>query len=185
MKLHRHRGLNRFLLVLIILIAYTVFTIYSYGLADGLGVTALTWAFFVFATPIADGGFLIAFPVRMITGFRMLYTQIIVWVTGALLVAAYMLFSPDTFQQSAIPELFYVILTTPWPLGIILLLSAVGTYVSIKFDDDVVDVVASKNKKRALLGERKKLYLNIAIFAVTFAAYVYLLQVTDTEIDLF
>lgn len=176
-------GIERFLLVLAVVIAYAGFTIYQYGLAQGLSVTALTWAFFVFATPIADGGFVLAFPIRLITGFRMLYTQIIVWVVGAVMVAGFMLSNPGVFQTTGVLQLFYHILTTPWPLGIILVLSAVGTYLNIIFDDEVIDVASSENKQTSLRKNRKKLYFNIAILALTVLMYIVLLQVTGTTIN--
>ncbi len=175
-------ALQRFFLVVLVIAGYFAFTVYSYGLAQGIAVTALTWAFFVFATPIADGGFVLAFPIRLITGFRMLYTQIIVWIVGVILVASYMLYSPNTFSVTPLLELFYAILTNPWPLGIILLLSALGTFISIRFEDDVVDVVGSKHKKADLAKKRKQLYLNLGFFIATIVAYVLLLNITGTDI---
>lgn len=181
----KHSGHNRFWLVLLVVLAYAAFTISSYGVTQGLSVTALTWAFFVFATPIADGGFVVAFPIRLITGFRMLYTQIIVWIIGAVLVGLFMVYSPVTFEKTSILMLFHAILTTPWPLWIILVLSAIGTFVSIKFDDDVVDVAGSIHKNSVLAKSRKKLYFDLGIFALTVVSYVVLLKITHTDIQFF
>lgn len=182
---HRQTDLLRFAAVLLVVVLYTIVSIRSYGVAQGLSVTALTWAFFVFATPIADGGFLVAFPIRLITGFRMLYTQFVVWTVGILLVAYYLYFSPEVFEKSALLQLFYAILTTPWPLGIILILSGIGTYISIRFDDEVVDVAASKQRRSMWRKHRKSLAFNIGMFATTLVLYVVLLRVTHTDIALF
>lgn len=183
-KHHKKSELVRFIVVVLIIAAYAGYTVSSYGLEQGIGVAALTWAFFVFATPIADGGFVVAFPIRLITGFRMLYTQILIWIFGALLVAGYLIYSAGTFHKTALLQLFYDILVTPWPLGIILVLSAVGTFVSIKFDDDVVDVATAKHKKYALKKRHLNLYISIAIFIVTIILYIILLKVTGTNIGL-
>lgn len=185
-KTHKKQknSLIRFLLILLILVAYAGFTIYEYGVSQGLGVTGLTWAFFVFATPIADAGFLLAFPIRLLSGVRMLHTQIGVWLFGALLVGYYLSTNPDIFMTTGILELFHTILTTPWPLWLILILSFVGTLVSIIFDDDVVDVVGAKNKKRRFGRAQHTLYLTVAIFAVTVIAYIFLLRTTHIDIKL-
>ncbi len=179
------KGLKRFLLVLAIVVAYAVYSVYSYGLKQGLSVTLLTWAFFVFGTPIADAGFLVAFPIRLVSGFRMLYTQIIVWVVAAFLVAAYFAADVAVFDKTGILQLFHKIIVTPWPLSLILILSAIGTYVSVVFDDKVFDVAASKNKKQSLRAGSVKLYSTIAIFVATFALYVLLLDITHTHIKIF
>ena len=178
-------GLKRFILVLAVLVAYAAYAIHSYGVKQGLSVTALTWAFFIFATPIADAGFLLAFPIRLITGLRMLYTQIGVWIAGLFLVAGYLLFSAGTFDKTPLLGLFHKIITMPWPLGLILVLSAVGTYVSILFDDDVVDIATAKDKKTRLRDERRRLYYTVLIFAITVVLYVVLLRATDTHINIF
>lgn len=178
-------GLRKFLLLVLVLAAYTAYTIYEYGLQSGLSVTLLTWAFFVFATPIADAGFFIAFPVRIITGMRMLHTQFMVWIFGLAVVATYLLTNPEAFAKTPVLELFHNILTTPWPLGLILLLSAAGTYISIRFDDEILDVASSKHKKSKLKSDRTKIYYTAAVFAVTFGLYVFLLRTTNTDIQIF
>lgn len=179
---HTNHQLRRFLLVVVIVIAYFIYTVYSYGLSQGVGITALTWAFFVFATPVADGGFLIAFPIRLVTGFRMLYTQYIVWAVGCMLVVAFLVFNPAAFQRSPLTQLFYAILTTPWPLWLILVLSAAGTYLNILLDDKVVDVAGSNNRSRMLQRNRKRLFYNSGILVVTVMLYVTLLAATNTPV---
>lgn len=181
---HR-RALLKFFGVLAILVAYSVHAVLSYGLADGLSVALLTWAFFVFATPIADAGFLLAFPIRLITGFRMLYSQLIIWTIGGASVAAYLIWAPEVYQTTPLLELFYAILTTPWPLGLILVFSGIGTYLTIRFDDELVDIAHAKNKKRQLKHERKNLLVTGGVLVATVILYFVLLMVTDTHIDIF
>lgn len=178
---HKHQ-VWRFVAALVVVLSYLAYTIVHYGVAQGIGVTVLTWAFFIFATPVADGGLLIAFPVRLLLGIRMLVTQYFVWATAAAIVIGYMIFSPATFDKTAITQLFYIILTTPWPLWIILALSAAGTYINLVFDDEIVDVAAAKNKKAKLISRRKKMYINIILFAATIAAYIGLLKLTGIQI---
>lgn len=178
-------GLKRFFLVFAVLFIYAGYTIHEYGIEQGLSVTALTWAFFVFATPIADAGFLIAFPIRLLTGIRMLYTQVGVWIFGIILTVSYLLLSPSAFDKTSLLQLFHEILTTPWPLGLILVLSTIGTYISIVFDDSVIDIVKAKNKKKHFKSVRARLYYMVFIFVATFALYAFLLKTTDTHITFF
>ena len=183
-KKQKTDGLRKFFLVLVVLIAYTLFAIHSYGLEQGLSVTALMWAFFVFATPIADAGFLVAFPIRLITGIKMLYTQIGVWIFGAALVASYLVFNPAIFDKTGVLQLFHTILVTPWPLWLILILSWIGTFVSIVFDDNLVDVATAKNKQKSLKKTRTKFYFTASVFTLTFVVYIILLHATHTTIKI-
>lgn len=177
-------GLRKFFVVLGILFLYALFTVHNYGLKAGLSVTILTWAFFVFATPIADAGFLIAFPIRIFTGIKMLNTQIVVWIFGALVVFTFLLFSPESFNKTSLLGLFHKIVITPWPLWLILILSGVGTYVSIVFDDSIVDSATAKNKNKSFRKNSKRLYYTIAIFTLTLGLYIVLLHFTNTQIKI-
>ena len=58
--------LFKFLILLGILLAYASLVVWQYGLKDGGMITLLTWSFFVLCTPIADAGFLLDFPLRLL-----------------------------------------------------------------------------------------------------------------------
>jgi len=72
--LHTHPYI-KFLIVASLFLIYLIFSILSFGLSHGILVSLLTWAFFVFCTPVADAGVLIDFPVRYITGIKMIYSE--------------------------------------------------------------------------------------------------------------
>ena len=76
--------LRKFLFILLVIIVYFLLTSLKLGFKDGISITILTWSFFVFCTPIADAGFLIDFPIRLITKLKMVYTEIIVWIVAAI-----------------------------------------------------------------------------------------------------
>jgi len=71
--------LIKFLMLLGVLVLYFGYLSWQYDIATGGIISALTWSFFVLCTPVADAGFLIDFPVRLITGLRMFITEMIVW----------------------------------------------------------------------------------------------------------
>ncbi|MCD6523056.1 MAG: hypothetical protein J7K68_04870, partial [Candidatus Diapherotrites archaeon] len=62
----KRSALFKFLAVLGIVLIYFSFVSMKYGLDKGLLVGLLTWSFFVFCTPIADAGFLLDFPLRIL-----------------------------------------------------------------------------------------------------------------------
>lgn len=65
--------LRKFILVFLVLITYFLITSLKIGFREGISITLLTWSFFVLSTPIADAGFLLDFPIRLITKLRMVY----------------------------------------------------------------------------------------------------------------
>ena len=78
METHRET-LYKFLILLAVLILYFSYLSYKYGILTGGIVSAITWSFFVLCTPIADAGFLLDFPIRLLFGIRMLHSELLVW----------------------------------------------------------------------------------------------------------
>ncbi len=135
----KKEALVRFSLVVGVFMAYFVFVSYKYGTKDGFFVAWLTWSAFVLGTPIADAGFLIDFPVRLLTGMRMLFSEIMVWIIAISLNLYAVSFHPEIYQSSTILKIFYQALTHPFPYWIIILISALGTFISIHFGDELLD----------------------------------------------
>lgn len=181
----RSKEVRKFILVLLVLLVYSAFAVHSYGLKQGLSVTVLTWSFFVFCTPIADAGFLLDFPIRLITGIKMLYSEIIVWVGALLLNAVYFSSNQEAYQKTDLLKLFHKIVTTPWPLWLIIVLSCIGTFASVVFDDSVYDVAVERKSSHHSQLAKKKLYLTAGIFVLTFVSYAALLHYTHVSIRIF
>lgn len=179
------KGWLKFLIVLAVLVAYGIFALYKFGVQDGLAVTALTWSFFVFATPIADAGFLIGFPLRLLLGIRMLRSQIGVWIAAFLMNVLALSAGSNVYSKTALLDLFHKILVTPWPLWSILILSAVGTLVTVMFYDDSIDIASSKNKRRLFKKRRGAVVLNVSVFGVAVVLYAVVLATTHTSINVF
>jgi hypothetical protein len=140
--------LRKFLLILLVLIAYLVITSLKLGFENGIAITLLTWSFFVFCTPIADAGFLIDFPIRLITKIRMIYSEIFVWIIGILINVYFFIFNPGIYDTTIILSLFKLILIQPWPYWIIIILSGIGTFLSIIFADELIDVSKHEDRKK-------------------------------------
>ena len=138
----------------------------------GISITLLTWSFFVFCTPIADAGFLLDFPMRVITGIRMLHSEMIVW-TFAFLLNIYFLFTnPQIYSSTLLLKLFYTIITHPFPYWIIVVLSALGTFMSVFFADELLDVMSHKERKH-YHKHISKFYLVAFLFLIAGIVFLY------------
>lgn len=160
---HQKEQILRYLLLLAVLVGYFGYCAYEYGLASGGLMAALTWSFFVLCTPIADAGFLLDFPVRLLTGMRMLFSEMMVWTLAFALNAYAYFFAHDAYQNSAVTRLLEQILSQPWPYWGIIGLCMAGTFLSVLFGDEIFD--AASHKDRDLWHKHGFLYKIIACAA--------------------
>lgn len=131
--------LTRFTLVLLVFVTYFVFVAYEYGAKEGLWIAWLTWSGFVLGTPIASAGFLVDFPMRMITGIRMLFSEMMVWTVAISLNLYALTFQSHIYQTNTLLKIFHQILIHPIPYWTIIAVSALGTFISIHFGDELLD----------------------------------------------
>lgn len=186
-KLHKaetHREvLYKFILLFGVLILYFAYLSYEYGVMTGGLVSALTWSFFVLCTPVADAGFLLDFPIRMIVGIRMLYSEILVWAIAVSLNLYALFFNAAVYDKTILTTLLHKILLTPYPYWSIILLSCIGTFLSILFGDEMLDVL--RHRDRIIYHAhafKLKVISIIALFVLIFLAYYYLLDGLNIEI---
>jgi hypothetical protein len=176
--------LLKFLALVVTLVAYFGYMAYKYDAATGFGLAVLSWSFFVLCTPIADGGFILAFPVRLLFGIKMAITQIIVWFL-AISVNGYMLWAqPETYDLSLITQILHRILVEPWPYWSILIVSALGTILSIYFGDEMMDVTQHhERKKHHAHGFKYRIILVVGLGLLTVIAYYELLSTLHLDIS--
>lgn len=179
----KREGLIKFLLLLCVLLGYTGYLSWEYGFATGGLVAALTWSFFVLCTPVADAGFLLDFPVRLITGLRMFFCELIVWTIAISLNLSALYFSPQSYENTFLTSLLHKILTTPWPYWSIVILCACGTFLSVKFGDEMMDVIAHKDRKyHHKHGFKHQLIALAALALLIIWAYYHLIAMLGIEI---
>lgn len=168
--------LVKFLVIASILLGYFLWMSAEYGLDQGFMITILTWSFFVFCTPIADAGFLLDFPMRMVAGIRMLYSEVAVWIIAAAINIYSLSFSPQAYDANFLLTLFREILLNPFPYWAIIMLSAAGTFISVYFGDELIDVVKHEDRKKHLVHKGKHLMLMVVFVVVAIILYGILLQ---------
>lgn len=173
----KHQVLSKFLALLLLFSAYFVYLAIEFDIATGGMVALLTWSFFVLATPIADAGFLLDFPLRLICGVRMFISEIFVWGFAILINLFSLIFAPDNYDKTFLTSLFKKIITTPYPYWSIIALSGIGTFLSIRLGDELLDVVS--HKERVLHhkhGFKLEIVIFITVLIIVISGYYYLLD---------
>jgi len=182
----KKKVLFRFLGVFLVVLTYFLYVAHRFGGGKGLSLTLLTWSFFVFCTPVADAGILIDFPVRLLTKVRMVYAEAVVWFIAALINAYTLFFHPSLYETTLLLTLLHHIFVTPWPFGLIMLLSALGTFFSIIFADELIDVAEDRHRKLHKAHRRKlKLIIMVALIVFILLLYDFLLQRMAVALPLF
>ena len=170
-------ALKKFSLLLIILTGYYFFISFKYGFGDGFLITMATWSFFVLCTPIADAGILIDFPLRLLFHVKMIFIEMLVWTTAISLNLYLYFYSPEVYDTTIILSLFKQILENPIPFWSIIILSAFGTFLSIRFGDEILDIFKHNNRKKYKKSHYKwKLALIIFVFILIIIVYFFLLK---------
>ena len=179
-KLH---GLRKFIILLTILAGYMLFVITKFGVSEGLAATALTWAFFVTCTPIADAGFILDFPLRLLFGIKMIISEILVWAIAFAISGYFYFVNIAVFQNLEILKLFLAIIENPWPLWSIVLVSAAGTFLSIYIGDQIYTMVQQHNHHKHIKKlQFKRLALEVVVFIFVVGLYFALLGLTEITI---
>lgn len=167
----------KFIALVVIILAYFSFMSWKYNASTGFEVTLLTWSFFVLCTPVADGGFILAFPIRLLFGIKMSITQIVLWFVAIGINVFMLAYSPDSYDLTFLTSLLKKIIVEPYPYWSILIISAMGTLLSIYFGDEMMDVTSHKNReKHHHHGLNYRIILVLGLGVLTVFAYYHLLS---------
>lgn len=143
----KRQVLVKFLLLCLLLVGYFGYLSYEFGLMTGGIAACLTWSFFVLCTPIADAGFLLDFPLRLLFGIRMVISEIVVWVVAILMNVVAVIYEPSYYDTTVLTQMLHKIITTPYPFGLVILLSGAGTFLSIRFGDELMDALNHRDRE--------------------------------------
>ncbi len=164
--------LKRFLIVAGIFVVYLIFVLFKFGWKNGILVALLSWSFFVLCTPICDAGLLFDLPVRLLTKIRMIYAEILTWIFAITLNILTISLAPAIYAKTSLLKLFKTILIHPYPYWAIIILSAVGTFLSVYFGDELLDI-AFFHQQEKYPRHKNKLYLVILLFLVVVIIFLY------------
>lgn len=179
----RKQLLYKFLLLSGLLVAYFFYLSFQYGLMTGGIASALTWTFFVLCTPVADAGFLLDFPLRLLFGIRMLVSEVAVWTVAIAVNVVSLLFYAEYYQTTRLTMLLHAVVTNPYPYWAVILLSGAGTFLSIRFADELMDVVSHSDRKFFHRHSFKHEILIIIFFVFVLLGYYGLIASLGIETD--
>jgi len=173
----------KFLLLCVLLISYFAYLSFRYDVMTGGVASALTWTFFVLCTPIADAGFLLDFPLRLLFGIRMLISEIVVWALAITVNIVSLFYFPEYYDTTKLTKLLHAILTIPYPYWSVILLSAAGTFLSIRFADELMDVVHHRDRDFFHRHGYKHEIILIVFFVLVLIGYYELIASLGIEAD--
>ena len=163
--------LYKFLLLCILLIGYFAYLSFRYSVITGGIAAALTWTFFVLCTPIADAGFLLDFPLRLLFGIRMILSEIAVWGIAIAINVISVLYFSEYYETTKLTMLLHAILINPYPYWSVIVLSGIGTFLSIRFGDELMDVIHHKDRAYFHRHAFKHEIIIFLFFVVVFIGY--------------
>jgi hypothetical protein len=143
----KNQLLYKFLFLCILMVGYFSYLTVRYDVTTGAVASALTWSFFVLCTPIADAGFLLDFPLRLLFGIRMLISEMVVWAIAITINVVSLLYFVEFYQSTKLTMLLHAILTMPYPYWGMILLSGAGTFLSIRFADEIMDIAHHRDRE--------------------------------------
>lgn len=161
----------KFLLLCLLLVSYFSYLSFRFDVVTGGIASALTWTFFVLCTPIADAGFLLDFPLRLLFGIRMLISEIAVWVLAIAVNVVSLLYFAEYYETTRLTKILHAILTIPYAFRGVILLSGAGTFLSIRFADELMDVVYHRDRAFFHRHGFKHEVLIIVFFVVVLIGY--------------
>lgn len=176
---------TKFFLILAVFLVYFMFISMKYGFREGILVSALTWSFFVLCTPIADAGILFDLPLRLITRIRMIFLELFVWALAIGLNIFTFYIHPEVYGKTKLLILFEHILESPFPFWSIILISAIGTFVSVGFGDELLDKAHHRQRRiyQARQGHHRLIFMT-ALFIGAFILYDFLLKELGIDVPL-
>jgi len=164
----------KFVAVILLLVGYSLYVATHYGIKGGFLIGIITWSFFVLCTPIADAGILIDFPMRLITGIKMVSSEIVVWAIAIGVNVFVFISNPEIYKKTKLLTLFKRIIDNPIPFWTVIFLSMIGTFLSLYIVDSMMDTKKRRKKHVNYLIKHKRAML-ILIFILVLVIYYFLL----------
>jgi hypothetical protein len=84
--------------------------------------------------------------VRLLFSVRMALSEIAIWAIAILINVIALIDFRDFYQTTTLTRLMEAILTTPFPYWFIIFLSGIGTFLSIHFGDELMDVLHHRDR---------------------------------------
>jgi hypothetical protein len=174
----------KFLLLCSLLFGYFGYLSYEYDLVTGGVAAMITWSFFVLCTPVADAGFLLDFPLRLLFGIRMVASEVAVWAIAILINVGALIYGAEYYETTLITQLMHKILIHPYPYWAVIVLSGLGTFLSIRFGDELMDVLHHRDRDFFHSHHFKHELILVVFFIMILFGYFELITSLGIEVDM-
>jgi hypothetical protein len=174
--------LIKFLLLCLLLSGYFGYLSWEFDVLTGGVASLITWSFFVLCTPVADAGFVLDFPLRLLFGIRMVVSEVAVWVIALSINALSLAFAAGYYDTTVLTRILHKIILTPYPYWGVVLLSGVGTFLSIRFGDELMDVIHHRDRSYFHRHGLKFELVLVAFFVMAIWVYYELIRSLDIPI---
>jgi hypothetical protein len=77
----------------------------------------------------------------------MLISEVVVWILAIAINTISLLYFAEYYQTTELTKLLHAILTVPYPYWGVIILSGAGTFLSIQFADELMDVFHHRDRK--------------------------------------
>lgn len=112
----------------------------------------------------------------------MVVSEIFVWGIAILINILGIMYFPESYQKTLVTSLFEKIITTPYPYWAVIILSGAGTFLSVKFGDELMDVIHHKDCKFCHKHKFKHTVIVYAgLFLLIILGYYHLLDSLDIQ----
>ena len=113
----------------------------------------------------------------------MAVTQLVLWLVAIGINIYYLSTSPKSYDLTFMTQLLKHILSEPYPYWSILIISALGTFLSIYFGDEMMDVASHKDREiNHRHGAKYRTLLVFGLGVLTVIAYYFLLNQLNVSI---
>lgn len=117
----------------------------------------------------------------MLFGIRMVLSEIVVWVIAIMINVVSLAYFSAFYDITFITKTMYVILTTPYPYWAVIILSGVGTFLSIRFGDELMDVLHHRDRKFYLSHQFKHEVILFVFFLFVLFGYYEIISTLGVE----
>lgn len=166
----------KFSLLCLVLLCYFFYVNYKYDAITGGVSSLLVWSLFVLCTPVADAGFLLDFPLKILFNIKMYISELFVWLVAIIINLIVFNFYPEYYDKTIATKLFYLILSNPFPYWSIILISGLGTFLSIYFGDEIIDTVNDNQSFKGIYRAKHFILIILGFFAIIIFLYYELLE---------
>ncbi len=158
-------------LILFILLIKPIFN--NYNPLVAIHLSLLTWSFFVLCMPISRGKVLITKTFKFLFNKKIKYPELFTWLIALTINMFTLAISGTPYIKTSVTHLLYLILQTPWPLWIVIVVCGIATFFNSFF-------CSNTYKKNIILNLTCRVLILISFFTTLLLTYKEIVIILNT-----